>query len=194
MTDIPLVIAAALEVNAFCQDQGWQYCFIGGLAVQRWGNPRYTQDVDLTLLTGFGNEQPFIESFLAHFPPRTPHSARFALESRVVLAQNSRGVGIDAALGAMPFEEATIRRASVWPIASGKSLRTCSAEDLITHKVFAGRPIDWSDVESVLTRHLGRLNLPQIRADLVPLLELKEDPESLPAFDHLIEKVRRRLG
>ena len=30
---------------------------MGGVALQRWGEPRLTQDVDLTLLTGFGDEE-----------------------------------------------------------------------------------------------------------------------------------------
>ena len=50
------VIQAAAEVQAFCEELGWRFCFIGGLAVLRWGEPRETVDVDLTLLTGFGRK------------------------------------------------------------------------------------------------------------------------------------------
>ena len=58
------VIAAALELQTVCQEHGWQFCFIGGIAVQRWSEPRFTNDEDLTLLTGFGSEQAFIEPYL----------------------------------------------------------------------------------------------------------------------------------
>jgi len=44
------VIRAAAELQAFCESQQWQFCIIGGLALQRWGEPRETADVDLTLL------------------------------------------------------------------------------------------------------------------------------------------------
>ncbi|MBI2192451.1 MAG: hypothetical protein HYU36_10760 [Planctomycetes bacterium] len=47
------VILAASEVQTVCQKYGWPFCFIGGLALQRWGAPRMTVDVDLTLLTGY---------------------------------------------------------------------------------------------------------------------------------------------
>lgn len=47
----------AQEVQNFAIKQEWTFCFIGGLAVQHWGEPRVTLDVDLTLLTGFGNEE-----------------------------------------------------------------------------------------------------------------------------------------
>src|SRR5690349_15334238 len=50
----------ARQLQAFCDGQAWRSCFIGGVAVQRWGEPRLTRDVDLTLLTGFGGEAPFI--------------------------------------------------------------------------------------------------------------------------------------
>ena len=36
----------------------------GGLAVQRWGEPRLTRDADLTLLTGFGKEARFASALL----------------------------------------------------------------------------------------------------------------------------------
>jgi hypothetical protein len=49
MIHLPRILAAAGEIQAFCQKQGWRFCFIGGVAVQRWGEPRLTQDVDLTL-------------------------------------------------------------------------------------------------------------------------------------------------
>lgn len=48
MIHLPRVLAAAGEMQGFCQQQGWRSCFIGGVAVQRWGEPRLTQDVDLT--------------------------------------------------------------------------------------------------------------------------------------------------
>ncbi len=52
--------------------------FIGGIAVQRWSQARVTRDVNLTLLTGFG-KAPFIQALLAHYQPRHPDSAQFAL-------------------------------------------------------------------------------------------------------------------
>ena len=48
---------AALEVQSFMQRRGWRFCIIGGLALQRWGDPRVTRDVDVTVLTGFGDEE-----------------------------------------------------------------------------------------------------------------------------------------
>lgn len=49
------VIRAAAELQAVCAGEGWRYCFIGGLAVQRWGEPRETVDVDLIVLKAFAD-------------------------------------------------------------------------------------------------------------------------------------------
>ena len=53
------VIRAAADLQALCEAQQWRYCFIGGVAVQRWGEPRETVDVDLTLVTGCSGEDEF---------------------------------------------------------------------------------------------------------------------------------------
>src|SRR5437016_157791 len=104
MIHLPRVLAAAEEIQSFCQKQGWRFCFIGGLAVQRWGEPRLTQDADLTLLTGFGGEEKFVDPLLETFGPRRADAREFALISRVLLLQTADRVAIDIALGGFPFE------------------------------------------------------------------------------------------
>ena len=48
---------AATDLQDRCRASGWRFCVIGGLALQRWGEPRETIDVDVTLLTGFGRNR-----------------------------------------------------------------------------------------------------------------------------------------
>ncbi|MBX3731597.1 MAG: hypothetical protein KF791_03275 [Verrucomicrobiae bacterium] len=194
MSDLSDVLAAALEVEAFCQCQQWRFCFIGGIVVQRWGSPRFTQDVDLTLLTGFGDEERHVDGLLQFLRPRRTDTREFALTHRVFLGRTAGGIPVDAALGAFPFEERTILRASPWLLPGGRSLQTCSAEDLLIHKVFAGRDRDWADVETILIRQFGKLNLDLARQELRPLLDLKEEPDSLPRFERMAAKVAARLA
>jgi hypothetical protein len=193
MIHLPQVLRAAVEVEHFCQRQQWSYCLIGGVAVQRWGEPRLTQDVDVTLLTGFGSERSFIDAVLGAFPPRREDAREFALRYRVLLVRTHGGVDVDIALGALPFEERSVERSSKWEWTPGQSLTTCSAEDLIVHKVFAGRDLDWGDAERVLVRQHGKLSLSQIRSELVPLLELKGEPETMARLEQKIATVERRL-
>ena len=101
---------AARQLQEFCDARGWRSCFIGGLAVQRWGQPRLTVDVDLTLLAGFGNEAAFVDPLLAAYEGRIPDARYFALRHRVLLLRSAGGAGIDISLGALPFEESGAAR------------------------------------------------------------------------------------
>src|SRR2546422_11430062 len=47
--------------------------------LQAWSEARLTRDVDMTLLTGFGNEEQFIRPLLERYPGRVPDAAEFAL-------------------------------------------------------------------------------------------------------------------
>ena len=193
MMGLEELLLAAVRVQAFLQERGWRFCFIGGVAIQRWGNPRFTRDIDLTLLTGFGSEEGFVEQLLQNLEPRREDAREFALTHRVLLARMPEGIDVDIALGALPFEERTIARATSWEICKDVTLTTCSAEDLLIHKVFAGRGVDWGDAEQVLIRQHGKLNLSLVRKELRPLLELKGQLDALTKLDALIATVKRRL-
>jgi hypothetical protein len=171
-----------------------QFGFIGGVAVQRWGEPRPTQDFNLTVLTGLGNEELFTDALIGAFATRRSDAREFALRHRVLLIRTETGVDVDVAFGALPFEERSIQRASPWLWTADTSLITCSAEDLVVHKVFAGRDLDWGDVERILTRQHGKLDLSQIREELQPLLELKGEPEASERLEQKIVTTDRRVS
>ena len=132
------MIRAAAELQAVCIAEAWRFCFIGGLAVQRWGEPRETVDVDLTLITGFSGEERFVSILLDHFHPRIDDAAAFARSKRVLLLRARSGVGLDIALGGLPFEEMAVSRSSLFTFPRDVPLRTCSAEDLIVLKQAEG--------------------------------------------------------
>jgi hypothetical protein len=171
------VIQAAAELQGFCERQGWRFCFIGGLALQRWGEPRETVDADLTLMTGFGREEAFIEILLSRYRSRIDDARNFAIQNRVLLLSNAVGVGLDVALGALAFEESAIARSSEFVFPPHTPIRTCSAEDLIVMKSFASRPKDWLDVEGIILRQQSVLDWDYIQTQLLPLIAVKEAPE-----------------
>ena len=177
------LIGSAAELQAFCVAREWRFCFIGGLALLRWGEPRETIDVDLTLLTGFGGEERFVEALLARFPARIERAAEFALRNRVLLLRAESGVGLDIALGGLPFEESAVARSSMFAFPGDVMIRTCSAEDLVVMKAFAARPKDWLDLEGILIRQTGKLDWPYVRDQLGPLAELKDAPEILDELE-----------
>lgn len=179
------IFGAASEVQRVCDERSWRFCFIGGLAVQRWGEPRQTRDVDLTLLTGFGGEAAYVDTLLSLFEPRGEDPRAFALTNRVLLLLASNGVAVDVALGALPFEERAIERSSPWAVSADLDLTTCGAEDLLVYKAFAGRPRDWADAEMIVVRQGSGLDRDLVREELAPLLALKGADEDLARLEAL---------
>lgn len=179
------VLDAAAELERFLRGRGFAFCFIGGIAVQRWGEPRYTADADATLLTGFRDEAKYVDALVEQFKARVPDPRAFAAQNRVLVLLASNGVPLDVSLGGMPFEERSVSRASRGKI-GGKLLTTCSAEDLVVHKAFAGRDRDWGDVRNVIIRQGKKLDTRLIFEELEPLLELKEDHEAAPKLRKLL--------
>lgn len=180
----------AAELGTFCETRGWRSCVIGGFAVQHWGEPRMTMDVDLSLLTGFGGEEAFVDEFLRHYDGRLPDAKNFALQNRVLLLRHSSGVGIDIALAALPFEESAVARSVMIEMEPGCNVRLCTAEDLIVMKAFANRVIDWHDVRGIIVRKgIGKLDWNYINKELMPLCEAKEQPEIMDRLELLREEV-----
>src|ERR1035438_5762293 len=95
------IFETARQLQNFCDQRGWRSCFIGGIAVQRWGEPRLTRDVDLTLLAGFGGEDIFIDELLTAYAARIIDAKDFARRHRVLLLGTPQGVGIDISPAAL---------------------------------------------------------------------------------------------
>ena len=188
------LLEAGARLQRTLEAQQWQFCFIGGVANFRWGTPRLTTDLDLTLLTGFGREAEFVRMLLGLFESRIPDPAEFAACYRVLLLRTEEGMPVDIALGAMPFEERSIERSSLGELVPGATLRTCAAEDLVVHKAFAARPQDWVDIEGVILRQRGRLEWPQIWAELRDLAALKEAPELLDELARVALRAESVIG
>jgi hypothetical protein len=170
------LFAAAAELQRFATAHGWRTTIIGGLAVQRWGEPRQTRDVDVVLLTGFGGEEPFVDRLLERYTPRRPDARPFSLERRVLLIADANGIPLDVSLAALPFEERVVNRSSSYAFAADVELTTCSAEDLVVLKAFADRPQDWLDIEGIVVRQGRALDRRLVCDELDDLLTLKEDP------------------
>ncbi len=137
----------AWQLHLFLTDRGIPYAIIGGIAVQRWGQPRFTRDVDVTILLPPGKEEPILREIAGLFPPRIEDAVAFALEHRVLPITVPGGSEADLSLGLPGYEEHVIARAVLYDLGQGREVRLCSPEDLIIHKALAGRPQDLLDIE-----------------------------------------------
>jgi len=146
------LIAEAASIQKFIEGKGWDFFFIGGIAVQVWGQPRVTQDIDLTVFTNLRNEPEYIDAFLARYSPKFADADQFALTNRVLPMFTKEGVGIDLTLGGLSDTSEALARSSYQPFVGDFILRICSADDLLIMKTIAARPRDWLDIESVIIR------------------------------------------
>lgn len=179
------LLDAAEEVQSFCRARGWRFCFIGGIAVQYWGEARLTRDADLTVYTGLVDDAGYVDTLLGGFRPRIADARQFALDHRVLLLRASNDIPLDVTFGALPFEEKAVSSACTVEIVAGVGLRLCSPGALLVFKVFAGRPQDWLDVEGIVAKSARSIDWNEVRADLTDLLHLKGDTSALDRLDEV---------
>jgi hypothetical protein len=179
---------AAVELQEFLERECIPNCVIGGLAANRWGEPRTTSDVDATLVIGFGSERETAKTILQAYASRVDDPIEFALRARIVLVVNAAGVRLDLSLGGLPFEHRILERSSLWKVEQLTPIRTCSAEDLVILKAFASRPQDWVDIEHVMLRQRKHFDRDLVLRELEPLVHLKEEPEILDRFRSVVKR------
>jgi hypothetical protein len=177
-----LQFEAARELHAFFSSNNISYCIIGGIALQHWGEPRFTQDVDATVLIAFGEEDKLLKKIFSAFKPRITDAFDFTLKNRVCLVSSSQGCPIDISFGIPGYEDEVMRRAVECTIGENVVIKICSAEDLIIHKAVAGRPKDLDDIESVIIRMAKKLDDDYIILWLHQFAELLEMPEITDRF------------
>jgi len=132
------------------------YMLIGGQAVLLYGEPRLTRDIDVTIGAGPERLSEVLDwvrgrgwQVLVDVP------AEFVARTMVLPCLDpSSGVRIDLIFSFSPYERQALQRAR--KVAIG-STQVCfaSIEDLVIHKVFAGRPRDLEDVRGILLKNRG---------------------------------------
>lgn len=155
---------------------------IGGQAVLLYGEPRLTRDIDVTLGVG-ADRLPTILALLGEIPlrplPESPEA--FVGETLVLPAlHEATGVRVDLVFSFTPFELQAIARARTVVLA-GEEVRFATAEDVIIHKIFAGRPRDLEDVASILRNQPG-LDRAYIRGWLAEFDAGAEEPVFMSRF------------
>jgi len=151
-------LAEALERAAI------PYMVIGGQAVLLHGEPRLTRDVDLTL----GVDVDRLPDVLAAArgcrlePLVDPED--FVNKTMVLPCLDPEsGIRVDLVFSWSPYEREAIARALTVPV-GGVGVRYATAEDLVIHKILAGRARDLEDVRGVL---LKNPTLDQVRIESV---------------------------
>lgn len=133
--------------------RGIPFMLIGGQAVLLHGRPRLTDDIDVTL--GIGPEGlPLVlaaceDIGLVPLPEDVP---RFVAETFVLPTRHgATALRVDLIFSTLPYESEAIRRAIRVPVGNAE-VPFATVEDLLIHKLFAGRPRDLEDAIGVIRR------------------------------------------
>jgi len=127
-------LEAAWEVGQFLVAHHIPHALIGGLAVQQWGSARLTVDADFTIAAPREGSADLVRLITGRFPSRVADPQALASRARMMLVTANNGVEVDVSLALPGYEDELFRRAVDFEIEPGKSIRLCSAEDLIIHK------------------------------------------------------------
>jgi hypothetical protein len=135
---------------------------IGGQAVLLYGEPRLTRDIDVTL----GLEPDALPSLLRFVEDAglTPlvDPEPFVKETLVLpCADGGTGIRVDFILSFSPYEQEALQRVRKERLGTA-SVSFASPEDVIIHKIVAGRPRDLEDVQGILAKTPG-VDRPYIR-------------------------------
>ncbi|MBI5410591.1 MAG: nucleotidyl transferase AbiEii/AbiGii toxin family protein [Nitrospirae bacterium] len=134
---------------------------IGGQAVLLYGEPRLTRDIDITLGVDLDRLGDLVALLPALRLQPLVETETFTRRTMVLpCSEPQTGIRVDFIFPFTPYEQQAIARSRIVTLGAAP-VRFASVEDLIIHKMLAGRPRDIEDVKIVL--------LKQPHADLVYL-------------------------
>lgn len=133
---------------------GIAYMVIGGQAVQLYGEPRMTRDIDVTLgldATGLDRVTALCRSVGLRVLVNDP--ARFVRDTMVLPAvEDASGIKVDFVFSFSAYERQALGRSRPVEI-NGQPVRYSSLEDLLIHKLVAGRARDIEDTRLILAKN-----------------------------------------
>ena len=167
------------------------YMIIGGQAVLLHGLPRMTKDIDITLGVDTQDLDKVVKSISAIGLEIIPdHFESFVERTFVLPARHQEsGIRVDFIFSFIPYERQAIDRAKP-VLLKGQPVLFASAEDVIIHKCFAGRPRDLEDARSIMIKNPD-FDRAYVRRWLRELDSIPERTDLSRAFEDLLVRVQR---
>ena len=128
------------------------YMVIGGQAVLIYGEPRLTKDIDITLGVGVSKLNE-INGIVEKLNLKILVDENFVQNTMVLLVIDEKtGIRVDFIFSFSLYEKQAIERAT--EVKFGNTVvKFASLEDLVIHKIIAGRAIDIEDVRSIILKN-----------------------------------------
>jgi len=137
------------------QKAGIPYMVIGGQAVLLYGEPRLTKDIDVTLGADLTRLQDVLSAVREINLTPLVDPETFTRDTMVLpCADPGSGIRVDLIFSFSPYEQLAISRARILCI-GGTEVCFASLEDLLVHKIVAGRARDLEDARIILIKNPG---------------------------------------
>ena len=178
----PKAVLRTLDtVWSMLEPVGLPMAVVGGLALSAWKHVRATQDVDLLIGIGNSNSDELLQRLLpAGFrpkrdPPVIPLKNSEVLQLLYEPPNVFVDLQIDLLLADTEYHREALTRRIPLPLPDvRREVYVLSCEDLILHKLIAGRMIDRADVSALLRANRTELDQ-DYRQRWVISLELTRD-------------------
>jgi len=178
------------RISSFLKKYKIPYMIIGGQAVLLYGEPRLTRDIDITL----GISPEALDTLLnvikdMSLKPLPENIKSFVARTMVLPALDEEtGIRVDFIFSFTPYEAEAIARSRKVELL-GTEVSFASPEDVIIHKIFAGRPLDIEDVKSIVIKN-SNLDLEYIRNWLKEFeLAVEETKDYLKTFETIVKSL-----
>jgi len=174
-------------------EQKVSYAIIGGQAVLLHGEPRFTRDIDISLGVDSGAVDQVLKAAADCGLKPLVDSPKTFVERTYILPVHDPAteIRVDLAFTFSPFEREAIARALRVEI-GGYRVAYATAEDLIIHKLFAGRPRDIEDIRGVLARKQGKVDRKYLRHWISQFAQLEGKGHLLTQLDELLAESPER--
>ena len=152
-----------------------QYMVIGGQAILLYGEPRLTKDIDITLGVGIDKfkEVKNVAGKLK-FKILVSKAEEFVKNTMVLpVVDEKSGIRVDLIFSFSPYERQAIERANRVKFGS-TIVKFASIEDVVIHKIVAGRARDIEDIKSIILKNSN--------------YDIKYITKQLKEFDNLLNK------
>ena len=165
------------------------YMIIGGQAVLLYGTPRLTRDIDITLgvdTDKFSLIETICRKLGLKILPESPED--FARETKVLPAEEPNlRIRVDFIFSFTEYEAQAMKRTKK-VLMNDYPVKFASCEDVIIHKMIAGRAIDEEDIKNILIKNKDSIDLKYIRKWLSEFSTISEHKGILEKFDSLLKQ------
>jgi len=148
-----------------------------------------TRDIDITLgvdTDKFKQIAKICENLQLNLLVKNPEE--FAQTTKVIPAEEPESkIRADFIFSSTPYEAQAIKNARQITI-NDYSVKFASCEDVIIHKMVAGRAIDEEDIKSILAKNIKTIDLEYIRNWLSEFAKIEEYSCILERFNILLKE------